>query len=216
MCGRGIRFARILLRLPVAEGWMKLRLAALLLLLAAPAVFAQNLTSESLTNGAVEIEPLIDGGSGAGHSTNTQFLIAGVRIGKVLTGDHLHGWARGNFEYAGDALPLYLVMQPGGTVYGGSFKPIILEWNFTSHRKFTPYAQIAGGVLFTTSNVPPGNTSAVNFTPQGAFGFRIFTRSKHSWDIEIQGVHHSNASLGTFNPGLNGSVMFAVGYSWFK
>lgn len=195
---------------------MKPRLLALLLLLIAPAAFAQDLTSQALTDGAFEIEPLIDGGTGAGHSDNTQFLIAGVRFGKVLTGDHLGGWFHGNFEYAGEALPLYLVMQPGGTVYGGSFKPIIFEWNFTRHRKFAPYAFIAGGVLFTTSNVPPGNTSPVNFTPQGAFGFRIFTRPKHSWDIEIQGVHHSNASLGTLNPGLNGSVMISIGYSWFK
>jgi lipid A 3-O-deacylase len=195
---------------------MRLTVAAFLLLLVPPVAFAQNLTSQALTDGAFEVEPLLDGGTGGGRAVNTQFLIAGVRFGKVLTGDHLGGWFRGNFEYAGEALPLYLVMQPGGTVYGGSFKPIILEWNFTSHRKFAPYALIAGGVLFTTSNVPPGNTSAVNFTPQAAFGFRIFRRPKHSWDIEVQGVHHSNASLGTFNPGLNGSVMISIGYSWFK
>ncbi|MFZ3362418.1 MAG: acyloxyacyl hydrolase, partial [Candidatus Acidiferrales bacterium] len=73
-----------------------------------------------------------------------------------------------------------------------------------------------GGVLFTSSNVPPGNTSYVNFTPQGALGFHFFTRPKRAWTFEIAAVHHSNASLGHLNPGLNGSLMFTLGYSWYK
>ncbi|HEV2615605.1 MAG TPA: acyloxyacyl hydrolase [Candidatus Acidoferrales bacterium] len=177
---------------------------------------AQGLPSQSLTRGTWEFEPFIGGGTGLLRSSNTQFVIAGARVGNVVTGEHLHGWARGDFEFAADFMPLYLVMQPGGTVYGASFKPVIFKWNFTSNHKIAPYALIAGGVLFTTSNVPPGNTSYVNFTPQGALGFHIFTRPKRAWDFEIQFVHHSNASLGTLNPGLNASVLFTVGYNWFK
>jgi len=177
---------------------------------------AQGLPSQSLTRGTWEFEPFIGGGTGLLHASSTQFVIAGGRVGRVLTSEHLHGWARGNFEFAADFMPLYLVMQPGGTVYGASVKPVILKWNFTSNHKIAPYAVIAGGVLFTTSNVPPGNTSYVNFTPQGALGFHVFTRPKRAWDFEIQFVHHSNASLGTFNPGLNASVLFTIGYDWFK
>jgi lipid A 3-O-deacylase len=188
----------------------------ILLFVAAIAVQAQGLPAQSLTNGAWEFQPFVGGGTGLGHADTTQFLIAGGRIGKILTKDHLRGWARGNFEAAVDLMPLYLVMQPGGTVYGASFKPAIFEWNFISNHKVSPYAFIAGGVLFTTSNVPPGNTSYVNFTPQLALGFRFFSRPKRSWNFEIQGVHHSNASLGHLNPGLNGSLLFTIGYSWFK
>ena len=176
----------------------------------------QGTPSQSLTRGTWEFEPFVGGGTGLLRSSNTQFVIAGARVGNVVTGEHLHGWARGDFEFAADFMPLYLVMQPGGTVYGASFKPVIFKWNFTTNHKIVPYALIAGGVLFTTSNVPPGNTSYVNFTPQGALGFHIFTRPKRAWDFEIQFVHHSNASLGTLNPGLNASVLFTVGYNWFK
>ncbi|MGB7228180.1 MAG: acyloxyacyl hydrolase [Candidatus Acidiferrales bacterium] len=189
---------------------------AILFLLMAASAHAQSLPAQSLARGAWELEPFVGGGTGLGHSDTTQFLIAGGRVGKILTKDHLHGWVRGNFELAADFMPLYLVMQPGGAVYGASFKPVIFEWNFAGNRKVAPYALITGGVLFTSSNVPPGNTSYVNFTPQGALGFHFFTRPKRAWTFESAAVHHSNASLGHLNPGLNGSLMFTLGYSWYK
>lgn len=177
---------------------------------------AQSLSAQSQTRGAWELEPFIGGGTGLGKASNTQFLIAGGRVGKILTGEHFSGFLRGNFELATEAMPLYLVMQPGGAVYGASFKPLIFKWNFASGHKIAPYALVTGGVLFTTSNVPPGNTSTVNFTPQGALGFYFFRRPRRAWDFEIQAVHTSNASLGHLNPGLNGSLIFTLGYSWFK
>jgi lipid A 3-O-deacylase len=195
---------------------MKFSCCAVLLFLMASTASAQTLPAQSLTKGAWEFQPFVGAGTGLGHSDSTQFVIAGGRIGKILTKDHLHGWARGNFEVAVDLMPLYLVLQPGGPVYGASFKPAIFQWNFLGGRKVAPYALIAGGVLFTTSNVPPGNTSYVNFTSQGALGFHFFQRPKHAWDFEVQGVHHSNASLGHLNPGLNGSLIFTVGYNWYK
>lgn len=195
---------------------MKSVCCAILFLLTAASAAAQTSPAQSLTRGAWELEPFVGGGTGLGHADSTQFLIAGGRVGKIITADHLHSWARGNFEFAAEFMPLYLVMQPGGAVYGTSFKPVIFQWNFTSGRKIDPYALIAGGILFTTSNVPPGNTSNVNFTTQGALGFRFFKRPKRSWDFEIQAVHTSNASLGHLNPGLNGSLILTLGYSWFK
>lgn len=195
---------------------MKLCFCALGVFLIAACSRAQTLPAQALARGSWEFQPFVDGGTGLGHADTTQFIIAGGRIGKIITGDHLHGWLRGNFEVATDLMPLYLVMQPGGPVYGASFKPLIFEWNFAGNRKIAPYALITGGVLFTTSNVPPGNTSYVNFTPQAALGFRFFRRPKRSWNFEIQAVHHSNASLGHLNPGLNASLMFSLGYSWFK
>jgi len=195
---------------------MRVCFCVLILFSVAAATNAQSLPAQSLARGAWELQPFIGGGTGLGHADTTQFLIAGGRVGKIITANHLHGWARGNFEFAADFMPLYLVMQPRGPVYGASFKPVIFQWNFTSGKKIDPYALIAGGILFTTSNVPPGNTSYVNFTTQGALGFRFFQRPKRSWNFEIQAVHHSNASLGHLNPGLNASLLFTLGYSWFK
>lgn len=177
---------------------------------------AQGLPSQSLTKGAWEFQPFIGGGTGLGKSSTTQFVLAGTRVGRVLTTEHFHNLFRGNFEFAADFMPVYTFTQPGGAVYGGSFKPVIFKWNFTSRQRIAPYSLIAGGIVFSTANVPPGNTSTVNFSSQGALGFHFFTRPRRAWDLEIQLVHHSNASLGHLNPGLNASLLFTLGYNWFK
>jgi hypothetical protein len=195
---------------------MKFFSGIVLFLLCVLTAGAQGLPSQSLTKGTWELQPFIGGGTGVGKSSSTQFVIAGARVGRVMTSEHFHNFLRGDFELAADFMPLYLVVQPGGTVYGGSFKPVIFEWNFTSHRKIAPYALIAGGIVFTTSNFPPGNTSTVNFASQAAMGFHFFTRPRRAWDFEVQLVHHSNASLGHLNPGLNASLLFTFGYNWFK
>jgi hypothetical protein len=157
------------------------------------------------------------GGSGAGKSSDTQFLYAGGRGGLVLTPDLLTSTPiRGNFEYAVEVMPVYPVFTSSGAVYGASIKPIILRWNFTANRTVVPYLHIAGGVVFTTSNIPPGDTSSINFTPQLGFGIHWFRSSGHSVDFAMDVVHHSSASLGDHNPGYNASVFFSVGYSWYK
>jgi len=118
----------------------------------------------------------------------------------------------------------------GGTFTGASITPIILRWNFARHGKFTPWFQGAGGVLWTnhkypaygdttvnlTTNGPNGDASVWNFTPQGGAGLHYFTRPNRSIDFSAMGVHISSASLGDRNPGVNASVQFSVGYSWWK
>jgi hypothetical protein len=93
---------------------------------------------------------------------------------------------------------------------------VILQWNFTRGKKIAPYIQAEGGVLFSTHNLPPGNTSYVNFTPGGAFGVHIFTRQGRALQLEGAVLHHSSASLGTTNPGYNAAFLFTIGYTWYK
>jgi len=199
---------------------MKFIAGILLVLMACSAAAAQDfavqdLPSASLTKGAWELSLLGGGGPGLAGASNTQFMYAGARIGRVLSRDRLSGWRRGNFEWAVDLLPVYAVRTTQGTVYGSSFKPVIWQWNFTGGRRIAPYVAVAGGVLFTTRNVPPGNTSWVNFTPQGGVGAHIFLRRGRALLVEGSVVHHSNAELGATNPGYNASLLFTIGYSWF-
>lgn len=177
---------------------------------------AQDRPADSLTRGSLELAPLVGGGSGLGKSSGTQFLYAGGRAGLVLTGEHLPWLLRGNFEWAVDALPVYTVFTTSGTVYGGSFKPVIWQWNFTSAEKFAPYVAAAGGIVFSTKNVPPGDTSWVNFTPQFVVGTRVFTKRRRAAFFEGSLGHLSSASLGAHNPGYNVTLLFTVGYSWFR
>lgn len=176
----------------------------------------QDLPTRSLTKGTWEFGLIGGGGEGLGMRTNTQFMYAGGRVGVVLSHEHLSGWMRGNFEWATDLMPIYVVFPPQSAIYGGSFKPVMWLWNFTSGKKIAPYFGPEAGVLFSAHNVPPGNTSYVNFTPGGVFGAHIFLKKGRALILEGAIVHHSSASLGTQNPGYNGSFFFTVGYSWFK
>jgi lipid A 3-O-deacylase len=196
---------------------MKVLFAFLVSLSLAGVAGAQDRPVDALARGTWEFAPLVGGGSGVGKSSSTQFFYAGGRAGWVLTGQHLPGLLRGNFEWAGDVLPVYLFFTPAnGTVYGASFKPVIWQWNFTSGKRFAPYVAAAGGIVFTTNNIPPGDTSQVNFTPQFVVGTRIFTKNGHAIFFEGSLAHLSSASLGRHNPGYNASLLFTVGYSWFK
>jgi lipid A 3-O-deacylase len=171
---------------------------------------------QSLGQHAIQLGLLAGAGTGLGHSGGTQFGYAGGRGGIILSPEFLPGFLRGNFEWAADVLPMYVVFPPSGAVWGGSIRPVIWQWNFTSARKFAPYVAAVGGIVFTTSNVPPGDTSQVNFTPGIAFGSNVFVKPHRAVFFEGSIAHLSNASLGNRNPGYNVNFLFTVGYSWFK
>jgi lipid A 3-O-deacylase len=123
--------------------------------------------------------------------------------------------------------PFYTV---GGTFTGVSVTPIILRWNLVGTRRFSFWGQGAGGVLWTNHKYPAfggapydsqndgpnADTSVWNFTPQFGVGAHYFLRPRRSIDFSANAVHISSASLGDRNPGINASVQFSVGYSWWK
>lgn len=119
----------------------------------------------------------------------------------------------------------------GGTYTGMSLTPILLRWNFVRPgHKLVPWAQGAGGLLWTNHKYPPfgssdlsiaqdgpaTETSVWNFTPQGGVGVRYFVRPNRSVDFGANGIHISSASLGDKNPGINASVQFSLAYSWWR
>jgi lipid A 3-O-deacylase len=113
----------------------------------------------------------------------------------------------------------------GGTYTGISITPIILRWNLLQGHRWMPWVQGAGGLIWTNHKFPPvgpipapgqQGTSVFNFTPQFGVGVHYFLRSRRSIDFSANAVHISNASLGDSNPGVNASVQFSVGFTWWK
>ena len=155
--------------------------------------------------------------AGGGHSVpggtaHIGIFNAGLRYGLILTGPHLPGILRGRFEYAIDAVPLFLVFQPTNTAYGVGFNPLGLQWNFERRGRLSPYFELGGGVLFTDHKVPIF-TNKVNFTPAAALGTHILG-AKYNWSLEVRYLHISNAGLSRINPGLN-TVEFRLGIGRF-
>jgi hypothetical protein len=155
--------------------------------------------------------------SGGGHSVSggrgdTSVWNVGVRYGWILTRPHGPAFLKGRFEYAVDAIPVFMVFQPANTAYGGGVNPLNLKWDFASRGSIAPYLELSGGTLFTTQEVPTG-TSAVNFTTCAAVGAHFLGDSRN-WSVELRYMHISNAGLTVPNPGVN-TVQVRVGIGKF-
>lgn len=163
--------------------------------------------------GSNELEVWTGGGHGLNGSTaNSDVWNLGARYGWVLTSPHGPGFLQGEFEYAVDVVPAFVVTQKNGTAYGFGLNPFALKWNFTKSRKVVPYFELGGGTLFTNTKVPPG-TSTINFTSSGALGLH-FPGTKYTWSAELRFMHISNAGLGDLNPGIN-TLQLRIGFGRF-
>jgi lipid A 3-O-deacylase len=192
-----------------------MRITAVFCLFAACAItaMAQEPVGSALADSR-EIEIWAQGGKGVnGRTSFIGVFDAGARFGWVLTDPHGPGFLRGNFEYAVDVIPVYAIFQEN-TVYGGGFNPVVLKWNFAGGRRLSPYAEIHGGTLFTTSEVPLG-TSNVNFTSGVGGGFQVPLHGDKRLDLSVHYYHISNAGLATPNPGIN-TIQFRVGLQFMK
>jgi hypothetical protein len=180
-----------------------------ILLLASSLCFSQS----GPEKGGHEIQLWAGGGhSVSGGRGDTSAFNAGLRYGWILTGPHLPGFLRGRFEYAIDAVPVFLAFQPANTAYGAGFDPLGLKWNFERRGRFSPYLELTGGVLFTNQNVP-AYANTVNFMDQAALGMHILGE-KYNWSLELRYMHISNAGLADLNPGVN-TVQVRLGIGKF-
>ena len=184
--------------------------ALVVVLLLAPALLLAQVGPEQ---GGHEIQIWAGGGhSVAGGRGNTGAFNAGLRYGWILTGEHLPGFLRGRFEYAVDAVPVFLIFQPANTAYGVGFDPLGLKWNFQRHGRMSPFLELTGGAVFTNHDVPVG-TNTVNFMDQAALGMQIL-RANRNVSLELRYMHISNAGLATPNPGVN-TVQVRIGIGRF-
>lgn len=154
--------------------------------------------------------------TGGGHSVpggtkETGIWNLGLRYGWILTAPHGPGFLNGRFEYAIDAVPAFVVLQPGHNAYGAGINPLGLKWIFATRGDVQPYLELNGGTLFTSHDVPFG-TSRVNFTSSAALGVHFLR--EHTWTLEVRYMHISNAGLTTPNPGIN-TVQVRLGVGKF-
>lgn len=138
-----------------------------------------------------EYGPFINYGNGVGDRSSYKFLSAGFQLGKPLTPVVHAGILTGQFEFGGNAMPLWQAYTPaphtvtltciettgpvscvlpfgGGTFRGVSLTPVILRWNFlTRSRRVQPWFQGAGGLIYTTHKFPPNYMSSSIYTVDG-------------------------------------------------
>ena len=171
------------------------------------------------------------------------FLNAGLEAGRMVTALHGPGLLRGRGEAAVEIVPFWLANYPKQPItvyytnnqppshftfpalrrYGATITPVLYRWNFMKQEasRVSPWAQLGGGLLWTNHKFPivpltTENTSVINFTLQVGAGVNISIKRNRSLDFAVKAVHISNASLGDNNPGLNQTLQFSAGYSWWK
>jgi lipid A 3-O-deacylase len=217
-------------------------LCGVVVLSGSPLLLAQTAASPSafdagkfLASRPAEIGAFAESGFGVEQNSDAKFFSLGVHAGKVLTPAVGPGLLRGQFEIGVEVVPFWQAYTPrqsvlicapdcgpayqeGGTFTGISIVPANFRWDFTRGKKFVPWLQGAGGLIYTTHKFPspPADTSVWNFSPQFGVGTHYFLRPRRSLDFSANAVHISSSSLGDKNPGINASVMFTVGYSWWK
>lgn len=197
-------------KFPANKLFKRVLAAGLLALVCASTVRAQEARPEE---GGHEVQIWTGGGwTVPGGTKDTSVWNAGLRYGWILTAPHGPGFLSGRFEYAVDAVPVFLVFQPANTAYGAGFDPLALKWNFATRGKIAPFIELNGGVLFTNHNVPAG-TNNVNFMSSLAVGTHILG-PKYNWSIEARYMHISNAGLAVPNPGMN-TVQIRLGIGRF-
>lgn len=147
--------------------------------------------------------------SSAGHN----YVLPTLSWGRILTRPRGPGALRGRFQWSFELVPLYRQYEPV-TTYGLGFTPLHWRWNFVPHGRLAPFAELAGGVLWTRDPVPVGTTTS-NFTAHAGAGLRYFVRPPHALVFAYRFHHISNGNRLDRNPGVNAHVVM-VGWSLMR
>ena len=153
------------------------------------------------------------GNSAYGDIGDDFVSMAGFRAGYVIAGPIGDGPLRGTPEYFFDVIPVFVLTKPQ-VIYGGGISPLGLKWNFAKSRR-QPYLEMSLGAIVSTRDVPPGDTSNLNFTASVGGGAAIFTDARHALTAGIGFWHFSNAHIGRNNPSLN-ALQIGIEYHWLR
>ncbi len=139
--------------------------------------------------------------SARGH----RYFLQSLSWGRVLTQLRGPRLLRGRFQWSIEFVPIYGQYDPENT-YGFGVTPLVWRWNFEPHGRIAPFAELAGGALWTRDPVPARTTTA-NFTAHIAYGLRYVVRPNVSFVAGYRFHHISNGNRLERNPGVNAHVL---------
>ncbi|HLI63338.1 MAG TPA: acyloxyacyl hydrolase [Terriglobales bacterium] len=200
----------------MSRGSLRFLATMMFAVLTAGMLSGQNYSPPTQTKGTNDTE-IWAAGVVAQHDGSTTFnnevWLGGAGFGHILTAPHGSGWLRGTLQWNIDFIPVFVVTNLQ-TAYGAEIDPLVWRWNFQRKGRTVPYFEMAGGVAYTNTKIPPGDTSRFNIVPKFGFGWHIFRAQQRSLDVGVFAWHLSNAWTAPRNPSANG-LMFTVGYTWF-
>ncbi len=144
--------------------------------------------------------------STSGHT----YAVQTIGWARELTRDLSLGPIRGRFAWGVEAMPIFAQLTPA-SIFGAGFAPIVWRWNFPPQPRWSAYAELSMGGLWTSDPIPE-NTSRGNFTAHWGGGIRVLPRGANALVIGYRFQHFSNGNQFDSNPGVNSHVLL-VGWS---
>ena len=138
------------------------------------------------------------------------YAVQTVGWARDLTRELAPGPLRGRFAWGVEATPLFVQFNPS-SIYGVGVAPVIWRWNFTPHPKWSAFAELSMGGLWTADPIPE-ETSRINFSAHWGGGVRLWPRGRHAVLLAYRFQHFSNGNQFGSNPGVNSHV-FLAGWS---
>jgi hypothetical protein len=138
--------------------------------------------------------------------SNRHLTIAALDLGRVMTGRIGNGRFSGDLELLVEIAPLLVLRQPE-RVLGVAASPVFLRWNFVGSGRLRPFAELSGGLLITSQDVP-AKTTRLNFIDQAGFGVRLGIGPKRAVVIGYRFQHISNGGRVRPNPGANFNLLY--------
>lgn len=139
------------------------------------------------------------------------YAIQTIGWGKELTRDWGPGLLRGRFVWAAEVTPVFAQYSPE-SIYGVGVSPLVWRWNFVPQQRWSAFAELAMGGLWTTEPIPD-DTSSANFTAHWGGGVRLRPRGPHAVLLAYRFQHFSNGNNLSSNPGVNSHVLL-LGWSY--
>ena len=162
-------------------------------------------TEWTVAAGVARSVNLFESESGRSYAVQT------IGWGKELTRELGPGVLRGRFVWAAEVTPIFAQYSPS-SIYGAGVAPLVWRWNFVPQPRWSAFAELAMGGLWTTDAIPE-NTSRANFTAHWGGGVRVRPRGPHAVLIAYRFQHFSNGNNQSSNPGVNSHVLL-VGWSY--
>jgi opacity protein-like surface antigen len=132
-------------------------------------------------------------------------------VGFVVSDATGPGWLRGNLEMLAEPTLMHLDSEVGtSTVVGLSG---LARWIFAGRGRFRPYVAAGVGVLVGETSLQQTDCD-VNFLLQAGPGLLVVLSDTTVLTVGYRFQHVSNASLCSYNPGINSGALY-LGVSYF-
>ena len=110
-------------------------------------------------------------------------------------------------------LPVVVSTRPSR--YGFGAAPLGAQMNFRPRKKYQPFIETSGGLLYLNKRTPNFTGTRFQFTADVGAGLGIRMKDKKAFTIGYKYYHISNGNRGIENPGFDNNLIY-VGYTFFS